>query len=285
MAPSGTDARGRFFGPPARIIGRCAAMVKVRREIPRLARLDTPVLLTAEDQREAELVARAIHEACPARAGGELFMNDIAPFPPVILESEVFGHERGAFEGAVSAHASMLEQARGGTICFRNFDQWPPSLEARLQRVLREKVIVRVGGDRPIPVDVRIIAIIDPRARAEYRTVSDGLLRAVGVERLNIPPLRERGDDIIALARHFAATYAASYGCRRLRLTAHARSCLRYYHWPGNVMELANVVERAYALWQCSTAGKRKAGLPDKRTIDVADLPRHIADPSSSSEA
>ena len=269
------------LGPRETLVGRSPAIEAIRRTAARLARCHTPVVITGATGTGKRLVARAIHGADRG-----LFDRDIAALPETFLEAEVFGIEPGVFRDAKAGQPGMLECADGGTVCFRNFNLWPPHLQPRLLRLLREGVVVRMGSHQPIPVRVRVIVVLtshDPGV-LERDVLSRDLLRALDGERVHVPPLRERAGDIALLARHFVQRFAAMYE-DAADITDEALSRLNDYCWPGNVRELANVVERAFALRHWPPARKRRRVRPDTRPIGVADLPPDIAYPSSIVEA
>lgn len=267
-------------GPRETLVGRSPAIQAIRRKIARLARLDTPLVITGEGGTGKSQLARIIHQA---RAGaGGYFEADIAAISQEYVGLEMFGLERGTISWAKKSRPGLLELARGGTVCLWNFDVWPRYLELALLRVLREGVIVRMGGGPPIPVRVRIIGVTsdDPTTLVRTGVLSRDLFRALAGDRVHLPPLRERRDDIPVLARHFVSGFAASFRDPDVGITEAALSRLCAYQWPGNVRELGNVVERAFALRHWPPTRKRRPVPPDPRPIGVADLPPQIADPS-----
>ncbi len=243
-----------MYGPatsssPPRLLGRSPQIAAIRRAIPRLARLNTSMLIIGEGEMETRLVARAIHGARPGPARA-FYENDICAFPEVMLEAEIFGFERGAFSGARVAQAGWLEQARGGTLCLRNFEHWPCSLQPKLLRVLREGVTVRMGGDRPISVAVRVVAIASMEGFIASGPDSAELYGAVSANRISIPPLRERRTDIPVLVRHYLRHFGKQYDLPGVRLSPEAMSRVMGHEFPGNERELSNSVERAVLLYE-----------------------------------
>ncbi len=212
----------------------------------RVAQTDTTVLLTGESGVGKEVVARYIHNHSARRAGPFVAIN-CAAIPDSLLEATLFGYEKGAFTGALQAQAGKFEQAQNGTLLLDEVTEMPLGLQAKLLRVLQEREVERVGGKKPIPLDIRLIATSN-RDMAE--AVAKGVLREDVYYRLNvfpllIPALRQRPDDIAGLAAHFLAEHGGRSGRSRLRLGPSAEEALRRHSWPGNVRELENVMQRA----------------------------------------
>ncbi len=227
------------------LIGRAPGMQEVFRAIGRLSRASMTVLITGESGTGKELVAAALHRHSPRSQGPFIALNTSA-IPSELLESELFGHERGAFTGADNARTGRFEQASGGTIFLDEIGDMPPALQTRLLRVLAENEFYRVGGQVPVRVDVRVIAAthqdLDQRVR-------DGLFREdlyhrLNVIRVHVPPLRERRDDIDLLLDHYLAEAAVELAVAKKSLAAPARHCLNSFDWPGNVRELVNACRR-----------------------------------------
>jgi two-component system response regulator AtoC len=210
------------------------------------------VLVRGESGTGKELVARAIH-AQSAREAAPLVVVNCAAIPETLIESELFGHEKGAFTGATAAHVGMFEAADGGTLFLDEVGELPPSVQARLLRVLQESEIRRVGAARARRVNVRVIAATH---RDLTQMVRDGTFRSDLYFRLRVfeivlPPLRERGEDLDDLARHLLSRTAARSGKAGVSFTDDAWAAIRAHHWPGNVRELGNAIERAVIL--CDT--------------------------------
>ncbi|RMH41192.1 MAG: sigma-54-dependent Fis family transcriptional regulator [Deltaproteobacteria bacterium] len=236
----------RGLGP---LIGRSAAMVEVRERVGLFARHDLPVLVTGETGTGKELVARAIHEASP-RAAGPFVAVGCGTIPRELAESELFGHERGAFTGATGRRAGAFERADGGTLLLDDIDDLPADIQVKLLRVLQDGRFSRVGGEREMACDVRVVATtkIDlERAAAEGRFRPDLYYRLRTLE-LRLPALRERRDDIPLLAAHFLAQIAARDGRDPPPLADDAAAALIAAPWPGNVRELRGAIEGAYVL-------------------------------------
>ncbi|MCY1016636.1 sigma-54-dependent transcriptional regulator [Pyxidicoccus sp. MSG2] len=227
---------------PGHLVGESPAMETLRRLITRVGPSDTAVLITGETGTGKERVARALHLASGRK--GRLVAVNCAAIPSTLLESELFGHEKGAFSGAVSRRAGRIEQAHGGTLFLDELGDMPLELQAKLLRVLETKEVERLGGSVPVPVDARILAATHQdlaRAVKEGRFRQDLFFR-LNVMPLQLPPLRERPDDLLPLARAFAAELAGPNV--PLVLAPGAEVALHAYAWPGNVRELRNLIER-----------------------------------------
>jgi Nif-specific regulatory protein len=234
---------------PENIIGNCSAMREVYRAIHQVARSQTTVLLLGESGTGKELVAQAIHFASP-RAKGPFVRVNCAAFSESLLESELFGHEKGAFTGATEARRGCIEEANGGTLLLDEIGDCAPATQVRLLRVLQEREFVRVGSNRPRKANVRIIAVTN---RDLEKAVDSGTFRTDLYYRINVfpiylPPLRDRKEDIVQLADFFIERYAKQNGKEVRRITTPAINMMMTYHWPGNVRELENCMERAVLL-------------------------------------
>ena len=228
------------------LIGRSPAMVEVYKEIGRVARTEMTVLLMGESGTGKELVARAVH-ANSARARGPFVTVNMAAIPRDLMESELYGHEKGSFTGAVERRPGKFELASGGTLFLDEIGEMPLEMQAKLLRVLQEREVDRVGGSRPLPVDVRIVAATNADLS---RSVEEGRFRRdlyyrLAVVPIRLPPLREREADVILLARHYLAKYGEQLKGRPLSLAKDAEPLLLAHPWPGNVRELQNVIQRA----------------------------------------
>ncbi len=233
----------------APMVGRSRAMEDLRSAIRLVAPTRSTVLITGESGTGKELVARAIHEGSP-RASGPFIKMNCAAVPAGLLESELFGHERGAFTGAVSRGTGRFEQAHGGSLLLDEISEMDPALQPKLLRALQEREFYRVGGSQSVRVDVRVLATTnsDLRDRVRQGAFREDLFYRLAVVPLLVPPLRERRDDILLLAAHFLARFAEENGRSGVRLTPAASERLVRYDWPGNVRELCNAVERAVIL-------------------------------------
>jgi two-component system, NtrC family, response regulator AtoC len=243
------------------IIGTSANIQDVLRMISRLKDTRTPVLVSGESGTGKELVARAIHFR-GAMAQTAFVAVDCGSLVPTLMESELFGYEKGAFTGAMKTKAGLFQAANGGTIFLDEIGELPLEMQAKLLRVLQEKEVRPVGSNEKVNVDVRVIAATNRDLEAAYRngTFRKDLYFRLNVVTVHIPALRERRSDIPMLAHHFLDRYA--HGAN-IQVTAAAMKSLLHYDWPGNVRELENCVARAVTLG-------------DRQTIDVADLPPSI---------
>ncbi|MDT8438154.1 MAG: nitrogen regulation protein NR(I) [Wenzhouxiangellaceae bacterium] len=235
--------------PQSRLIGRAPAMVQLFRTIGRLAATELGVLLIGESGTGKEQVARALHENSP-RAKGPFVAINVAAIPAELLESELFGHEKGAFSGADRARAGHFEQAAGGTLLLDEIGDMPAGLQTRLLRVLAEGDFYRLGSTRPQRADVRLIAathhdLADEVARGRFR---EDLYHRLDVVQLRLPPLRERREDIAPLLDHYLAQAARETGQALKTLSREALACLEGYDWPGNIRELVNLCRRLSVL-------------------------------------
>jgi len=227
------------------ILGQAPAMQEVFRAIGRLSRSSMTVLITGESGTGKELVARALHRHSPRAAKPFIALNTSA-FTAELLESELFGHERGAFTGAESQRRGRFEQADGGTLFLDEIGDMSTALQTRLLRVLAEGEFYRVGGNTPIEVDVRVIAAThqDLEARVAKGHFREDLLHRLNVIRIEIPPLRARREDIPELLRHYLAAAAEELGVEPKSLSREAEQLLEAFDWPGNVRQLVNAMRR-----------------------------------------
>ncbi len=231
------------------LVGSGPAMKKLVAQIDRVAASETRVCILGETGTGKELVARAIHEKSPRQENSFITLN-CAAVPAELIESELFGHEKGAFTGAAAKHLGKFEQADGGTLFLDEIGDMPVAMQAKLLRVLEEGEVERVGGDKPIKVNVRVVV-------ATHRNLEDlvkqnafrrDLFHRIYVFPLTLPPLRERPEDFPELVAHFARQVAAQNGWKEKIFAEEAIAELRKYGWPGNVRELRNVVERLILL-------------------------------------
>jgi two-component system nitrogen regulation response regulator GlnG len=261
------------------LIGRSPAMQDIYRTVARLTTTDLTVMITGESGTGKELVARALHDYGKRRSGPFVAIN-MAAIPRELIESELFGHERGAFTGALTRGVGRFEQAAGGTLFLDEIGDMPPEAQTRLLRVLQEGEFTTVGGRTPIKANVRIVAATHRDLRQAIR---QGLFREDLFYRLNVvpirlPPLRERTEDVALLARHFLDRAAAG-GLPAKVLDAGAIERLRRHSWPGNVRELENLMRRLAALHPAETIG---ADVVDAELSDAAPPPE--AAPSGAAE-
>ena len=231
------------------MIGRSAAMQQVYKLIGRSAGTDATVLITGESGTGKELVAQMLHRISTRREGAFVAVN-CAALPETLLESELFGHEKGAFTGAVAQRKGRFEQAHKGTIFLDEVGEMSPTTQKKLLRVLQERTIERVGGNGPIKVDVRVIAATNRDLLHDTTTGAfrDDLYYRLNVVNIHMPPLRDRKDDISLLVHHFITRRPRGAGARRI--TEAAMQALLEYDWPGNVRQLENTIERAMVMAQ-----------------------------------
>ena len=250
------------------LIGSSAAMQRVKEIIGKVAVTDSPVLVEGESGTGKELVAAAIHRLSP-RAKGPFIPVNCSAIPRDLLESEFFGHVRGAFSGAVSDAIGLFRGANEGTIFLDEIVELPPELQVKLLRVLQEMQVRPVGSTKAYPVDVRVIAATN---RNLEQAMMDGVFRQdlfyrLNVIRIHLPPLRERREDIPPLLNHFTRQFARRFRREVKGITPDALAALSAYDFPGNVRELENMIERAFAM------GAREQ-------VTLADLPSLAAKPS-----
>ncbi|HUJ51626.1 MAG TPA: sigma 54-interacting transcriptional regulator [Bryobacteraceae bacterium] len=236
------------------MVGASAKMRDLARQMAKVAPSNSTVLILGESGTGKELVARALHRNS-LRAAGPFVAINCAALTETLLESELFGHEKGAFTGAITQKKGKLELAAGGTVFLDEIGELSPSLQAKLLRVLQQREMERVGGTVTIPLDIRVLAatnrdIEDAVKKGGFR---QDLFYRLNVVSLKAPALRERPDDILPLAEHFAKKYAAECGRKITGLAPEAKARLRSYDWPGNVRELENAIERAVVLGSTDT--------------------------------
>jgi len=228
------------------IVGQSDAIKYVLFKITQVAPTDTTVLITGETGTGKELVARAIHGAS-SRKDRPLIKVNCGALAPTLIESELFGHEKGAFTGAVGRKLGRFELANGGTIFLDEIGELPPELQVKLLRVIQENEFERLGGNKTIKVDVRIIAATNRNLKAEVDqgTFREDLWYRVNVYPITMPPLRQRREDVPLLVEHFANMYAKKFGKNIASVSPRTMEELQEHSWPGNIRELANVIERA----------------------------------------
>ena len=236
------------YGFP-RIIGESDAIKRAVGETQRVATTEATVLLLGESGTGKELFARAVHHLSNRRDKPFVAIN-CAAIPETLIENELFGHERGSFTGATDRRQGKFELASGGTVFLDEIGELPLAVQGKLLRAIEERVVDRIGGRAPVPVDVRIIAATnkDLKTAAEKGEFRGDLFFRLAVFPIEIPPLRDRGDDVVLLAKHFAAQLGKDMRRREAQLSDEAVQALRTHHWPGNVRELENAIERACIL-------------------------------------
>jgi DNA-binding NtrC family response regulator len=268
------------------LIYRDETMAHVVKLAQQIAPSDASVLITGESGTGKEVIARYVH-ARSNRSRAPFISVNCAAIPENLLESELFGHEKGAFTGAVARRIGKFEEASGGTLLLDEISEMDPRLQAKLLRAIQERVIDRVGGTRPVPVDIRIIATSNRNLAEAVRdgTFREDLLFRLNVVNLKIPPLRERPADVLELAQHFIRKYAEANGVPVRPLSAEARRALVLNRWPGNVRELENTIHRAVLLAQGDEIGIDGIVTPDGMRLDQAKNPPAVAHAALAAEA
>jgi DNA-binding NtrC family response regulator len=253
-------------GDHGEIVGDSPALREVLRVVQQVAATDTRVLITGESGTGKELVARTIHRQSP-RADAPFFAVNCGALSEGILESEIFGHERGAFTGAVATKKGFFEVAEQGTLFLDEISETSPAFQTRLLRVLQEGEFMRVGGTRALRTDIRLISSTnrDPRMCLQDGRLREDLFYRLSVVQVALPPLRERPSDIPLLTEHFIQMYSTHIKKRVRGIAPEAMDVLRGYRWPGNIRELENVIERAIIMAE------------QDGQIELGDLPSDIA--------
>jgi len=267
------------------MVYRDDAMAHVVKLAQQIAPSDASVLVTGESGTGKEVLARYVH-ARSGRARGPFISVNCAAIPEALLESELFGHEKGAFTGAVARRIGKFEEANGGTLLLDEISEMDVRLQAKLLRALQERVIDRVGGTRPVPVDIRIIATSNRNLGEAVRegTFREDLLFRLNVVNLKIPPLRERPADVLELAQHFARLYSQANGVALRPLSADAKRQLSLARWPGNVRELENTMHRAVLMASGDEIGPDAILSPDGLRLDQSK-PAAVAHAAFAAEA
>jgi two-component system, NtrC family, response regulator AtoC len=270
-ALAGGPEAGGVAGSFERMVGRHPEMARIYQLITQIASTPTTVLITGESGTGKELVARAIHVRSERRAQAFVAVN-VAAIPEALVESELFGHEKGAFTGAHAKKLGRFEMAHGGTVFLDEIGTLRLDLQAKLLRVLQEREIERLGGVRPVPVDVRILAAtnVNLRSAVRARAFREDLYYRLNVVPIHVPPLRERREDIPALVEHFVRKIARECNRDVRGVSVGALEVLTRYDWPGNVRELENVLHRAVVLARSPV-------------IQLQDVPLDVAMPETGS--
>jgi transcriptional regulator with GAF, ATPase, and Fis domain len=248
----------------AGIISQCVEMQKVFNVVEKVATTNSTVLILGESGTGKELIARALHRL--SRRPGKLVPVNCGAIPEEILESELFGHEKGSFTGAINSRIGRFQMADGGTIFLDEIAEMSPKLQVKLLRVLQEKKVEPVGSCRSIDVDVRVVAATNKDLREEVRQgrFREDLYYRLQVVPIELLPLRQRGQDCMILARYFLGRACQNMSRSPISITPEVESCLSNYHWPGNVRELENLIERL-------------AILVEGDTLQCSDLPVYIS--------
>jgi len=260
------------------MIYRDEAMAKVVKLAHQVAGSEASVLITGESGTGKEVLARFVHSRS-TRAKKPFITVNCAAIPENLLESELFGHEKGSFTGALARRIGKFEEANGGTLLLDEISEMDVRLQAKLLRAIQERVIDRVGGTKPVPVDIRIIATSNRNLQDAVRegTFREDLLFRLNVVNLKIPPLRDRPADILELAQHFAKKYAEANGVPLRPLSTDARRVLTTNRWQGNVRELENTIHRAVLIGQGDEIGTDAIITPDGDRLDLAKTAPAVA--------
>jgi two-component system, NtrC family, response regulator len=268
-------ASRREFGE---IIGGSLRMKRIFSVIRKVAATDAPVLIEGESGTGKELIAKAIHRAGNGGGNGPFVAINCGAIPENLLESELFGYEKGSFTGADAQRKGKIEYAAGGTLFLDEIGELPLLLQVKLLRFLQEYEIERVGGREAIRVNARVIAATNRNLEQEVqgRRFREDLYYRLGVVAIQVPPLRERGNDVVVLASHFLQKAAAQYGRPVSGFSAEALAALRGYSWPGNVRELENKVRRAVIMSEKRLLGPADLNLPGSRDAAAPDTLRDL---------
>lgn len=273
----------RRYGFP-RILGESETLKRAVGETQRVAQTEATVLLLGESGTGKELFARAVHHLSARRDQPFVAIN-CAAIPETLIENELFGHERGAFTGASDRRQGKFELASGGTVFLDEIGELPLGVQGKLLRAIEEKIVDRIGGSAPVAVDVRVVAATnkDLKAAVENGQFRGDLFFRLAVFPIEVPPLRDRGDDIVMLAQHFASEIGRELRGREAQLSPEAIEALKRHHWPGNVRELENAIERACILSDSLTLQPAELGLgpsatPESESLEQLDLSGTLSD-------
>ena len=255
------------------IVGSSEAICRVIEQVMRVAPSDATVLITGESGTGKEMIARAIHKR--SRRSRSVFTRmNCAVTPPSLMAAELFGYEKGAFTGANQRHSGRFEVANHGTMFFDEIGEMPTETQVALLRVLQEREFERVGGTQSLPVDVRVVAATNcdlPSAVRSGKFRLD-LFYRLNVFPIRVPPLRERPEDILLLAKYFIERYAVKEGRRIRKIESRAATLLEGYHWPGNIRELQNVIQRAMILCDSDTLFVEEAWLQPSDRLETVTV-------------
>lgn len=281
QAPA-VERKAEFKPKEKEMIGKSKIFRDVLKMVEKIAKTDSTVLILGESGTGKELIAREIHAKSPRR--GEFVSINCGALPETLLESELFGHKKGAFTDAYRDKDGLFKVANGGSLFLDEISETSPSIQVKLLRVLQEKEIVPVGGTKPIKVDVRLIAstnrdLLELVKKGRFR---EDLYFRINVIPIRIPPLRERKSDIKILADHFLNLYCKRFNLPLKRISNQALKILSEYDWPGNIRELENVIERAVVLHEGNVIGPedlppifmRKTTIAPKKSIKAAEIQR-----------
>ncbi len=257
------------------IVGTSAPMQQVFRRVEKIAATDISVLITGETGTGKELIAREIHARSP-RVGKPFITINCGAIPENLLESELFGHVKGAFTGAIAAKQGKFQSADGGTLFLDEIGEMAIELQVKLLRALQERVVIRVGDNRPETVDIRILAATNRELEKEIAggRFREDLYYRLNVVNLHLPPLRDRGDDVLVLARYLLSRYGREYDAKVKGFSPNASVAIRKHNWPGNIRELENRIKKAVVLCESTVIGPDDLGL----TADVVPQILNLSD-------
>ncbi len=243
----------RKFGD---IIGSCASLLEVFHKVEKVASANINVLITGETGTGKELIAREIHRRSPRKDQPFVVVN-CGAIPENLMESELFGHVRGAFTGAIATRNGKFQAADGGTLFLDEIGEMPVALQVKLLRALQEKIVMKVGDTKPEPVDIRVIAATNRDLEQEIQRSNfrEDLYYRLNVVNLHLPPLRERGDDVVVLAKYLLTKYSEEFGSKVKGFTPNALIAMKKYEWPGNVRQLENRIKKAIVLCDKTLVG------------------------------
>jgi transcriptional regulator with PAS, ATPase and Fis domain len=256
------------------IIGACPSMREVFRTVEKVAGADISVLITGETGTGKELIARALHQRSPRKDKPFVVVN-CGAIPENLIESELFGHVRGAFTGAVATRAGKFQQAHSGTLFLDEMGELPLALQVKLLRALQEKVVLKVGDTKPEHVDIRVVAATNKELEAEMKAGNfrEDLFYRLNVINIHLPPLRDRGDDVLVLAKYLLAKHAEEYGSKVKGFTPNALIAIRKYNWPGNVRQLENRLKKAIVMCDKTLVGVEDLDmLPEAAASSITTL-------------
>jgi transcriptional regulator with GAF, ATPase, and Fis domain len=255
------------------IIGSVPSMQEVFRKVQKVAPTDISVLITGETGTGKELIAREIHTRS-ARASGPFVVINCGAIPENLMESEMFGHVRGAFTGAVATRQGKFQAANGGTLFLDEVGELPLPLQVKLLRALQERVVTKVGESKPEKVDIRVVAATNRDLEEEIKkgTFREDLYYRLNVVNVFLPPLRERGDDILVIAKYLLNKYATELGSNVRGFTPNALIAIRKYDWPGNVRQLENRIKKALVLCDQSLIGPEDLDLTQEQMQPILPL-------------
>ena len=260
----------RRFGD---MVGSCPELVEVFRRVDKVAPKDISVLITGETGTGKELIARELHRRSPRASGPQVIVN-CGAIPENLIESELFGHMKGSFTGAIATRDGRFQAANGGTLFLDEIGELPLALQVKLLRALQERVVMKVGGTKSEPVDIRLVSATN---RDLDRCIQEGTFREdlyyrLNVINLHLPPLRDRGDDVVAIAEIVLKSSAKEMNVDVKGFTPKAVAAIRSYAWPGNVRELENKLKKALVLADTSLLGVEDLGLESEDELPMASL-------------